>query len=95
MYVRSHSNWVPARIIYPMAHQQVITRRLHARASQPEQTSAAGKFVITPQHFTSVASYLEAPTPDEDVVTIDTSDGAIGAQLGPFEAELRKWWRLG
>lgn len=82
-----------ARILYTTARLDVIAQRLDDRMRQPEQTCAAQKYVITPEHFSRIASYLEVPTPDEDVITIDTSDDTIGPQLASFEADLRRWCR--
>ena len=72
-------------LIYTTARSAVVEERLEARRCNEQQTTAAGKFVITPEHFARIASYLEAPTADEAVWQIDTSGDGLDRQLAPLE----------
>lgn len=75
-------------LIYTIASDHVIRQRLEARIAAPEQTTAEGKYVITPEHFEQIARFLEAPGPDEEVHVIDTASGGIDQQLGPLVHQL-------
>jgi hypothetical protein len=78
-----------SHIIFVTAEQDVILQRLQERLEQPEETVAAGKFVITPEHFERLAGYLELPAETEtDVVTVDTTESKIEAQLSWLDARL-------
>lgn len=78
-----------SHIIFVTAEQGVITQRLQERLEQPEETVAAGKFIITPEHFDRLAGYLELPAETEtDVVTVDTTESKIEAQLSWLDARL-------
>ncbi len=59
--------------IHTIAEPAVIERRLEARRRDADHTRAEGKFVITPDHFTRIASWLEVPVGEERVWQIDTS----------------------
>jgi predicted kinase len=76
-------------IIFTTAAPAVIEARLRARQDDPDGTRAAGKFIITPQHFARIASYLEPPAEDEDVWTLDTSIDSVALQLSDVERRLR------
>lgn len=82
-------------LIYTIAAPTVVKDRLHQRELQPETTVAEGKFVITPEHFLRIASYLEEPEPDEEVWRVDTSGGDIAAQLAGVERRLAMWLGTG
>ena len=69
------------RLIYVTAAPDVIQRRLQERIDNPEETADTHNFVITPNHFQQIASYLEEPINEADVLTIDTSDGLTKIQL--------------
>lgn len=75
-------------LIYATASEQIVRQRLGARLARPDETVAAGKFVITPEHFQRIVSYLEPPRVGEDVVIVDTTAGTIDRQLGALVADL-------
>lgn len=82
-----------AAIIYATASPQVIKERLRQRLRQAEhgeQTTGESKFAITSEQFASIASYLEAPSGDEEVFVVDTSLDRIGRQLSGLERQLRQ-----
>jgi predicted kinase len=76
-------------LIYATASDQIVQQRLGARLARPDETVAAGKFVITPEHFQGIVSYLEPPRVGEDVVIVDSSAGTIDQQLGALVANLQ------
>jgi predicted kinase len=80
-----------AFLLYVVADPTVIEQRLQTRIEQPARIAAERKFVITPEHFGRIVSYLEPPTDDEAVITIDTSHGDIAAQLDPVEHYLNQY----
>jgi gluconate kinase len=84
---------VESKIVYTTAVPHIIQERLQARIQSPEQTSAEGKFVIMPDHFLKLASYLEPPADDEDVVVIDTSQGLLDENLLRLDTQLRKMFK--
>ncbi len=61
-------------LIYMTATAPVIEARLRAREASSAETSAGGKFVISPEHFDRIRQYLEPPTAGESAWTIDTSN---------------------
>jgi predicted kinase len=72
-------------VIFTTAQPAIVEARLQARQEAPARTARDGKFVITPQHFARIANYLEPPTVDEAIWTVDTSHGDLDAQLAGFE----------
>jgi predicted kinase len=78
-------------LIYATASDQIVQQRLDARLAHPDETAAVGKFVITPEHFQRIVSYLEPPLAKEDVVTIDTTAGSIDRQIGALVADLQSF----
>jgi predicted kinase len=79
-----------AAIIYATASPAIIEERLRQRLRRPEQTTGESKYVITPGHFASIASYLEEPSDGEEVFVVDTSRDSIGRQLSGLERQLRQ-----
>jgi predicted kinase len=77
-------------LIYVVANADVIEQRLQARMQTPEQVAAEGKFVVTPEHFARIVSYLEPPTPDEAVFVVDTSHDTLDNQLDQLNQQLQK-----
>ena len=77
-------------LIYAIAAGCVIAARLKAREASPAESSASGKFVISPEHFDRIRHYLEPPTGAESAWTIDTSDpDELAGQLAPLEDHLQ------
>jgi predicted kinase len=85
-FARRHGAQV--EMIYTTATEAVIAQRLQARRAAPAETAAAGKFVITPDHFEQIRHYLEVPTADEAVWTVDTSEHKTGELLAPLQERL-------
>jgi predicted kinase len=77
-------------LLYVTADPSVIDQRLQMRLRRAEQTTAEGKFVIRPEHFRRIVSYLEPPAPDEAVITVDTSCNDVGEQLKELDGQLTK-----
>jgi len=69
----------------------VIAARLRARQRDEQQTIADGKYVITPEHFARIASWLETPAVDEAMWRVDTSEGTLETQCAPFAKQLATW----
>ena len=78
-----------AAIICATASREIIEERLQQRLRQSQQTTRDGEYVITPEHFAAIASYLEAPSDDEEIFVVDTSHDEIDAQLSGLERQLR------
>lgn len=85
-FARRHG--AQAGLVYTTADRVTIEERLEARRRRPEQTTGEGKFVIAPEHFASIAAYLEPPTADEAVWRVDTSRGTAERQLAAVGAWL-------
>lgn len=68
--------------IHTIANSAVIEERLEERRRNTEQTRAEGKFVIAPDHFARIASWLEAPTDEEGIWQVDTSANRHSLQSG-------------
>jgi predicted kinase len=79
-----------AYLIYVVAEPDVIEQRLQARMQMPERVAAEGKFVITPEHFARIVSYLELPTADEALIIVDTSHNTLDDQLDQLNQQLQK-----
>jgi predicted kinase len=77
-------------LLYIVADAKTIGQRLQARIENVDATTREGKFVITPGHFARIAGYLETPTEDEAVFTVDTTNSQLHAQLSPLEEFLRR-----
>jgi predicted kinase len=71
----AHEHRAPGRIIHVTASDETIRRRLAERLRTPAEDLPSGIFAISPGHLRRIARYLEAPTADEDVLTVDTTDG--------------------
>jgi predicted kinase len=84
----AHRHGAQFELIYTTATQAVVAQRLQARRAAPADTAAAGKFVITPDHFEQIRQYLEVPTADEAVWTVDTSEHKTGELLAPLQERL-------
>jgi predicted kinase len=84
----AHEHRTPGRIIFVTASEETIRRRLAERRRTPAEDLPTGIFAVTPAHFRRVASDREAPTPDEDVHTVDTTDG-LGDGLGSLIEQFR------
>jgi predicted kinase len=79
-----------AAIIYATASPDIIEERLQQRLQQSQQATDDKYVVITPEHFAVIASYLEAPSDDEELYVVDTSQGTIEGQLSGLERQLRQ-----
>jgi len=86
----AHCSQAASWLLYVTADSSVIDQRLQMRMRRAEQTTTEGKFVITPEHFRRIVSYLEPPTPDEAVITVDTSCNDVGEQLDELDGQLTK-----
>lgn len=86
----AHAYHANALLLHIVADSAVIEQRLQARMEQPANVATESKFVITPEHFGRIVSYLELPTNDEAVITIDTSHGSIDTQLDHIEHHLEQ-----
>ena len=64
-------------LVWCTADDATIRARLAERAADPGATTAAGKFVITPEKLAQFVAWLEPPGPDEAVVEIDTTCAPI------------------
>jgi predicted kinase len=91
----AHACQADALLLYVVADPAVIEQRLQTRMEQPAIVAAERKFVITPEHFGRIVSYLEPPTDDEAVKTVDTSQDCIAAQLDLIEHHLEQCLRGG
>lgn len=78
-----------AHLIYVVADPETIEQRLQARMQRAEQMAAEGKFVITPEHFLRIVSYLEPPASDEPIFLVDTSRQELDPQLEPLNRQLQ------
>jgi predicted kinase len=76
-------------LIQASASDEILRRRLASRIARPDETVAQGKFVITPEHFDRIAFHLEPPLAEEDILTVDTSEGAVDQKLVALVADLR------
>lgn len=76
-------------IIFTTASDDVVRERLNARLAAPEATTADGKYVITPDQFSTIAAYLEPPGSDEQVTSVDTSTGLQDEHFVPLFARLQ------
>ena len=45
-------------IVQTVAAPEVIAHRLKLREDDPERTTREGKFIVAPDHFDRIASYL-------------------------------------
>lgn len=81
-FARRHG--ATCELLYATTSPVMIDRRLAARLAMPAATVDAGKFVITPAHYARIAQYLEEPTPDEVVWTVETSTEPVTALLAPL-----------
>jgi len=77
-------------LIYTTANLSIIHKRLEERANDPDATRAQMKYVITPEHFARIASYLELPDNSEMLWYVDTSSDSIAEQLTPLTSRLNK-----
>jgi len=91
----AHACQADALLLYVVAEPVVIEQRLQTRMEQPATVASESKFVITPEHFGRIVSYLEPPTDDEAVITVDTSQDCIAAQLDLIEQHLEQCLRAG
>ena len=91
----AHACQADALLLYVVADPAVIEQRLQTRMEQPATIAAESTFVITPEHFGRIVSYLEPPTDDEAVITVDTSQDRIAAQLDLIEHHLEQCLRGG
>jgi predicted kinase len=82
-----------ARLVYVVAEPATIKQRLQARMQRPDGVAAEGKFVITPEHFARIVSYLEPPTPNEEVIVVDTTTNSLDEQLVLFNRQLQRNFR--
>ena len=85
-FARAHDAHL--ELIYTVAEEKIIRQRLDARTRDGDQTRREGKFVITPEHFARIASFLEPPEPYDGVVKVDTTNGEITPQLEPLVRHL-------
>jgi predicted kinase len=76
------------KLIHVVAEPSVVEQRLTSRMQHPELVAAEGKFVISPDHFRRIVRYLEAPTIDESVITVDTSYNPLAGQLKELDVQL-------
>jgi predicted kinase len=86
----AHSYQADALLMYVVADPVVVEQRLQARIERSALVAAEGKFVITAAHFRQIVSYLEPPTDDERVITIDTSHNRIDEQLDRITKRLNR-----
>jgi predicted kinase len=76
--------------VFATAPLAVLEQRLPARVANPAETTAAGKFVITREHFLRIVSYLEPPDPvEQDVFMIDTAGAQTEQQLVELHQQLQ------
>ena len=76
-------------LVYTTAAPEVVAARLRARSAAPAETTAQGKFVVTPEHFSRFVAYLEEPAQDEPAWRLDTSAGPPAETAGALERYLR------
>ena len=76
-------------LIQATASDEILRRRLASRIARPNETVAQGKFVITREHFQRIASYVEPPLDEEEILSVDTTDGILCQKLGALVAHLR------
>lgn len=77
-------------LIFTKADLSTIQQRLEDRANDPDATTAQMKYVIIPEHFARIASYLELPDDSETFWCVDTSSNSIANQLAPLMSRLSK-----
>ena len=76
-------------MVWTTAADATIRQRLADRAAAPEQTAAAGKFVITSEKLAQFIAWLQPPGADEPPsLTIDTTGGHPADLLAPLAARL-------
>lgn len=76
-------------VIFATASPDIIEERLRERVQQSEQVTDDDKYVISPKHFVAIASYLEEPSADEEVIVVDTSYSRIDVQVSSLTYQLR------
>ena len=76
-------------LVRTTAADAAIRERLAGRAATPEQTTAEGKFVVTPEKLAQFVAWLQPLGPDEPPgLEIDTTEGTPDALAAPLVARL-------
>jgi predicted kinase len=76
-------------LVQTVASDATIRECLAARAAAPAETTAEGKFVITPEKLAQLAAWHEPPGPDEPAgLVVDTTERTPAALLAPLIARL-------
>jgi predicted kinase len=81
---------VDVYLIYVVADADLVEQRLQARMQRAAEVTAEGKFIIPPEHFNRIVSYLEPPTPNEATIVVDTSHDQWDEQLDSLNQLLQR-----
>lgn len=75
-------------LINTAAPQELIDVRLEERCADPEKATQEGKYCVTKEHFAQIATFLEKPSEEEEVITIPTLDDNQENNISPFKSRI-------